>query len=175
MSGFFSKFNESTTASLGLYFTAIVVGYMPFYIGNLTANDEDSAYVYAVAFMAMVAAFWGWCAYLWMNSLKGKKVITQIVSGGLGTLVSFAFLYALYDAFIIPIYFAALAFPAALFIRKKRIWMAMGCLVLLAFFLTLSLTPSGRVWRYSDMFYDCACCGYQQRAVRELLRQGDKG
>ena len=172
----FSKFMESPILTSGLFFLAFILGYMVFYTANIFANDQDSGYPTAIAIMVAVSGLWGWLAYVWFSSLERKRVAGRALGIVLGSLATAGILYCVYDVDRTLVYPALLVLPGMLFLIRKRIWMAAGCMAILMGFLLCSLTPGIRIQRYvRELRSGCWCCGYQERAVRELVHQGDKG
>ena len=176
MSRILAKIKEWSTLAPTLYVLSFIIGFFPIYTANIVANDEDFAYLLAIAVMVAVAGLWGLLAYAWLAFLGSKKSAATVVNRVPGTLTTLAMLYVVYDVDRTPVYLVSLGVPGILALLQKRRWMFLASSGILAVFLICSFTPSSRIRRAVSSFQgDCWCCGYQQKDIRQLISQGDPG
>jgi len=90
------------------------------------------------------------------------------------------FLFVLWDVDWIPVYLSSLSLPVCIIVFAQRrtptkilaMLFALGTVVLLV----VSETPTLRFQRYAQQFKTgCWCCGYRQRAMRELCSYQERG
>ena len=176
MSRLLAKIKEWSTLAPVLFVLSFIIGIFPIYSANIVANDEDFAYLLAIAVMVAVAGLWGLLAYAWLAFLGSKRSAATVVNRVPGTLTTLAMLYVVYDVDRTPVYLVSLGVPGILALLQKRRWMFLASTGILAVFLICSFTPSIRIRREVSSFQgDCWCCGYQQRDIRQLICQGDPG
>ena len=158
--------------SLGLVFVFLNI--------QLFAHSYDlpGAHVAGVAALCILAAAWGALGGLFLNRLfhPPSRLLpkTLVLAPALAV-----FLWALRDVDWRPVYLAAFCLPIAILAWRPAFIHAVWAVLLagsIASLLVASESPPLRFQRYARQFQTgCWCCGYRQRAMRELCSFGEKG
>jgi hypothetical protein len=180
------------TLSIAALVAGIALG-LPFALASslflgLWVRSYDLPLIRAIAILvlsillAAVGAWAGFQALIWLSRLGDYPVASAVlVAAWLSPFVALLLACA-YDADVTITYLSVQALPAVLAapsivglaVEPRPYAAALLALGALAFW-TWNRMPARRLKRYSAGLQECWCCGFRERAIRQLLTLGPRG